>query len=219
MITINTSTHGTAPAVVRAIAGAVQPEKIKPVIGAAVVKSFQVHLFAANRSKPNALGGARKNFYRRAANATAYTVLPDGVQISVNERGIRQRVVGGTIRPKTKKFLTIPVVAEAHGKRASEFPDLVVIFDRNGRPVGLGRREAGDAVVQRAGRVTGASGVRMIFRLAKSATQQPDPSVVPGAFEIAAAVISAVNSHVDRAVARARSSASSKSSASPTSSA
>lgn len=203
---VHVITTGTAPAVMLALDESLSQARIKPVIGRAVVNRFRSHLFEANRTRPNALGGARTGFYAEAARATHFTETGEGVQISVNQVGIRQRVLGGTIKPRTKKFLTIPVAPEAHGKRASEFPDLVVIWDRHGRPVGLGERDITQIGVRSSGRVVGgsASGMRMLFRLARQATQQPDPSVVPSTFEIAATAISAVNSHVDRAVERAR---------------
>lgn len=212
MITIHTSTHGNAPAVVRAIGRAVRPESIKPVIGGAVAKKFRTHLLAVNRAKPNALGGTRTNFYASAARSTHLDVVADGVMISVNSVGIRQRIIGGTIRPKTKKYLTLPAVAEAHGKRASEFDDLVVVFGARGQPIALAHalfrrteRQIGSVAIRhRIGTTrTGNRHGGIVFWLRKRIDQQGDPSVVPSGFEIAAAAISAVNAHVDRAVARA----------------
>lgn len=209
MIAVSTSITDKATPVVLAIARATRPEAIKPVVGRSVTARFRRHLFAVDNAKPNALGGTRTHFYANAARSAHFDVLPDGVMISINALGLRQRVVGGTIKPKTKKFLRIPARAEAHGKRASEFNDLVVVFGAGGQPVALAR--AGQTKLTRSskktgGRITGgtAAGGEILFWLKKSVTQRGDPSVVPQAFEIGAAAHDGINRHVALAVARAQ---------------
>lgn len=204
-IPLTTSVTDRATPVVLAISSAVKPAALRPIVGRSAMQTYRRHLFALNRSRPNALGGPRTNFYENAARGTQFQEVADGVIVSINQIGIRQRIVGGTIRPRTKKFLTIPVVPEAHGKRASEFPGLVLMFDRNGRPIGLGEKDITQAGAIGGGRRTSAaSGIRMIFRLARSVTQQPDPTVVPPILEVAAGVFASVNSFVDRQVRRAQ---------------
>lgn len=210
---MQTSVHDRATPVVVAVGDSVRPERIKPTIGRAVVNAFQRHLRAVNASRPNALGGRRTNFYNAAAGGTHFDILPDGVMISVNQVGLRQRVRGGTISPTRRKFLTVPAVAEAHGKRASEFDDLTVVFGVRGQPIALAhalfrrtrQQLRGLAPLHRLG--TTRSGNRhggIVFWLRTQVTQPPDPSVVPGSLAIAAAAISAVNADRDRLVQRAR---------------
>jgi hypothetical protein len=205
VIGVKTSISDRATPVTLAIAASVQTDLLKPIVGRAGVNVFKRHFNALDRSEPNALGGARTHFYRRVANSAHFDEVGDGVVVSVNEIGVRQRIVGGTIRPKAgKKFLTIPVAPEAHGKRAGQFTDLVVIWDRNGRPVGLGQKDNSQIGTSRGGKVTGASGVHMLYRLAKSAQQQPNPSIAVSMLELGAGVKSSVNAVIDRQVARAR---------------
>jgi hypothetical protein len=216
-MTIGTSVHGNAPYVVQAISRAVQPKSLNPPIGRAVVNVFKQHLFGLDRSRPNALGGARTNFYADAARGTHFDSLPDGVLISVNQVGFRQRVLGGTITPKKAKYLTIPARAEAHGKRASEFNDLIVLRrgdHRFGEPYALAR------AVQTTLRVTGSAtasalgvrrfsrgeetGAEVLFWLKKSVTQRRDPTAVPQTTDVYAAAFGAADRHIDNAVIRAR---------------
>ncbi len=217
MMTVASSVTDRATPVVFALGQSVNPARLRPIVGRAVVNRLRSHLFDLDRSRPNALGGARTHFYADAARGTHFDVLPDGVMISINQVGIRQRILGGTITPKTAKFLTIPARAEAHGKRASEFNDLIVLRrgdHRYGEPYALAR------AVRTTLRVTGAAtaavlgarrlsqgaqeGGEIMFWLKKSVTQAPDPSVVPTQFELAAAAFSAINADRDRLVAQAR---------------
>lgn len=75
---------------------------------------------------------------------------------------------GMTITPKRAQFLTIPLVKEAKGKRAGDFPDLF--------PVGL---EDGNGVLARD---DGRGGIEPIFALVKSVTI-PERSFIRGGFD------------------------------------
>src|SRR5712692_8801431 len=113
---------------------------VKPVIGRAVVQLVQHHFLRLNSSRANPLGGPRSNFYAQAARNTRYDVLTDGVLVSVSQIGIRQRLEGGEILPRNAKYLALPAIAEAYGKRAREFPNLTILWRRIAgatRPVAL----------------------------------------------------------------------------------
>lgn len=207
------STAGAGPRVAGAIARAVQGARLQQVIGRAAVNAIRTHLFTVNVARPNALGGKRTNFYASAARGTSFTAVADGVVVSVSNVGIRQRILGGTIRPRTAKFLTIPATAEAHGKRASEFDDLVVVFGSRGQPIALAhalfrRTRAQLAAIPASRRVgmtrTAGQHGGIVFWLRRSVTQAPDPSVLPTEAEIYRAAGVAVDAVVLRAVARAQ---------------
>ena len=188
-VSLSVNVTGEGLAIPRRLLGALAPGRINPVIGRAATNATVAHLRAKNASSPNALGGRRTNYYAGAARATSFAVVSDTeVVIGVAQIGIRQRFFGGTIRPRTAKFLTIPVAPEAHGKRAREFGDLEVIFGRGGRPIGLARKAQG----------TRRFGV-MLYRLARSVTQRADPSVLPTSATLGTAITTAVQSTVARA--------------------
>jgi hypothetical protein len=68
---------------------------------------------------------------------------------------LSHKITGGTITPKSGKFLTIPLVPEAHGVRARDFPGKTFF--------------AGRAIME-----TMPSGdVRPVYALVKSVTQKP----------------------------------------------
>ncbi|MBA4136766.1 MAG: hypothetical protein C0518_05565 [Opitutus sp.] len=211
MIGVLIDVRDRASPVVRAIGRAVDPRRLNPVVGRAVTNTYRRHLFALQNERPNKLGGTRTNYFATAARGTHFDIVADGVIVSVNQVGIRLHVLGGTVKPKTKKFLTIPARSEAHGKRAREFNDLVLVFNRAGRPVALARaaqsligfrRDKSSRAVTGTTR-RGSSGGEIMFWLVDSVTFRPDPTIVPASLDVYAAIISSVNAHVDLAAARA----------------
>lgn len=192
----------------RALAGALAPKQLNPVIGRSAVGAFRKHLFEVNRTRPNALGGTRTGFYASAARGTSFEATGDGVTLTVASVGIRQRVLGGTIRPTRAKFLTIPAAPEAHGKRAREFGNLVVVFGPGGRPIALATPET-TVPVTRGGRRGGSAlgttrqrAGKILFRLVKSVTQRPDPTVIPSEAAVQAGVAKDAGAYLDRIIAR-----------------
>lgn len=184
-ITLDFSRDGASPALA-AVRTFLSPSRLNQLVGRSATNVYRQHLFGLNNTRPNALGGQRTNFYAQAARATHFDVAGDiGVIISINQVGIAQRFFGGTIKPKTAKFLTIPARAEAHGKRAGEFNDLIVLFGKNGpyalaravsTAISVGRRGA-DGTRRVASR--GQQGGEIMFWLVKEATQAADPTVLP----------------------------------------
>lgn len=108
------------------------------------------------------------------ARATAWTVTPAGVMVSINHVAFRQRLQGGTIKPVNKQFLTIPAREGAYGRRAREVRVKLkfgLAFDDR-----LGRwRKAlvADEVATKAKRA-GAW-----YWLVRQVNQDPDPAVLP----------------------------------------
>ena len=96
-----------------------QPDRLFPIVGRSGVNTIREHLFGLNQTRPNAMGGARTNFYASAARGTHFDAVADGVKISINQVGMAQRYFGGVITAKKVKLLTIPACPEAYGHRAS----------------------------------------------------------------------------------------------------
>lgn len=201
----------------RRLLAALAPARLNPVIGRAGTNATVAHLRRLNSERPNALGGRRTNYYAGAARGTSFDVVSDTeVVISIAQIGIRQRVYGGIIRPRTAKFLTVPAIAEAHGKRAREFGDLkFAIIPRKGpalvrvkrlaAKVATGKRQGRGAISAGVSSVPtsdGGSEVEVVFWLRRSVTQKPDPSVLPSTETLGAAIKPAVESHVARALRR-----------------
>jgi phage gpG-like protein len=116
-----TFTDNATPAIQR-LAVSLAPLRAHGAIGAAVATLARKTLIAAN-GRPNKLGGARTGYYLAAARRTSHTATAQAAVIHVggNTPGIALHYYGGVVRPKTKRFLTIPARPEAHGKRWREF--------------------------------------------------------------------------------------------------
>jgi hypothetical protein len=159
------------------------------VIGRSVANLTRAHLIALN-AKRHKNG---RNYYAQAARATSYEATPQGAVVSINQVGIRQRLLGGTIQPKDgKKFLTIPAATAAYGARAREFNDLdmQLVLNESGRlQWALVRRVSQAISFRRRKRKDGSIATRVVpgelrggevmYWLVRRVTQQPDPSVLP----------------------------------------
>ncbi len=206
----------TATPAIRSVRAGLQPVRINPIVGKAASEATREHYIQLNRERPNALGGARTNYYLGAAKGTSFTVLEDGAVISIRQIGIRLRYYGGTVTAgkgisswsgRPTRFLTIAVHPRAHGKRASEF-DLELVYNHDGVPVALATKSTlGVQLKQtKTGKITKrAIGRRgeIMFLLKRSVTHRPDPSVLPAPDKIYGAVVSNVNAYTDRLIARA----------------
>jgi hypothetical protein len=115
---------------------------VNEVMAAAVVSLFRRHFDDMDRSRPNSLGGKRTHYWGQASDSVHHdNITPDGFDVDVTHVGVRLHWLGGTVRPgvgisfvtgRPTRMLTIPVDAEAHGRRAKEFENLVVLWGRNG---------------------------------------------------------------------------------------
>ncbi|MBC8011454.1 MAG: hypothetical protein H7067_15325 [Burkholderiales bacterium] len=201
---------GDALATVQRARLILRAEMINPVVGRAAANVTVAHLRGLNATRANHLGGKRTNYFAGAARGTSYSIQGDTVVVSINQVGIRHRFLGGTIKPKKAGgFLTIPVHPSAYGKRAREFNNLEIVFGHNGQPVALATKST------RATQITAGKNGRTIkrsigrtgeimFRLVRSVTQQPDPTILPYPEVIGAAVATAVNETVAREIRRGR---------------
>lgn len=205
----------------RMVQRGLQPDRLFPIIGRSATNTIREHLFGLNQIRPNALGGPRTNFYASAARSTHFDVVPGGVQISINHIGIAQRYFGGKISAgqstssasgKPTKYLTIPARAEAYGKRASEFPDLIVLRrggHEHGEPFALARAVQDAVSFRRSkdGRYKllkgGERGGEILFWLKKEIDQEGDKTVLPYDDLISSRLDRDVGSYVDQLVQRA----------------
>ena len=164
--------------------------RVKPRIATAVTGLIKGHLFTRD-AQPNKNGWPSQHFYSGAAKGTSWTILADGISVSINKQGFRQRYQGGVIKPVNVKLLTIPARAETYGHRAGEFDNLKIQFGRRKDgtigPVALVAKEGG---ARRAkfgpGRemgdghaIAGLEEGIVMFWLVPEVTQQGDPSILP----------------------------------------
>lgn len=174
------------------------------------------HLRDYDRSHPNQIGGARTNFYAKAADSVNFTVISDDVvAISINAIGIALQyygtagLPGGVLRPVHAQYLTIPATPEAHGKRAREFHDLEVgwAYDpiQNRDRLALVRREATtlvfkrrkiDGAPRRVALPGGQQGGEPVFWLVRSVKFDGHPDLLPSEEALADKIYAAVEDYL-----------------------
>lgn len=147
-------------------------------VGEAGADLIRGHLEGLNSAKPNKLGGKRTNFWAQCARSTSFVLVPEGALVSINQIGFRQRLEGGTISPRNAKFLTIPAIAEAYGKRAREFNNLRFAMI-GGKPALIEAEHSGVRFGKRGVKATLNLGGKVYYWLARRVTQQAFPGALP----------------------------------------
>jgi hypothetical protein len=188
-IGLKISIQDRASAVLAAQKAEMAPERLALVAGRGAQNVIRGHLLTLNRTRPNKLGGKRTEYYRSAANSLGTTVQGGVATVSIRQRGFAQRVFGGTITPTSAKLLSIPVHAEAHGKRAREIPGLV-----------YGVLKSGPALFK-----VRDNKIEVYYLLRRSVEQDPDPTILPDSAAITDGAVDAIASTLARARRRASS--------------
>ena len=96
--------------------------------------------------------------------------------------GLAHKVTGGTIRAKRKRFLTIPIVPEAHGMTATSYA----------------RKYSPLFVVKGVLAEKTEDGIRPVFALKKSVTHKPWPNALPPEDSYINAMINGALDHIEK---------------------
>lgn len=169
-------------------------------IARAEVQMFRHHFFERDRV-PNRNNWPKTHFYGAVARSVHSTVEGEDVVVSVNQVGIRQRVRGGTIRPRNVKWLTIANEAEAYGYRARDFTDLrFVPFGPNLAALmeakGGAYRIISVSTSRRSKRVKNSEEGRVMFWLKKEVYQEGDDTVLPSDQDVINAALGAIRNSI-----------------------
>lgn len=184
-----------------------QPQPVNPVamnqiVGRSVTRLVTRHFQTYSAQHPNKLFGKRTNYVAKMGDATTFTADAQGVKIGISHEGVRLRVEGGTITPKKGKYLTIPAVAAAYGKRAREFQNLSLMFRRIAgkvRAVALAVNEftpVGKGAPKKGQKAKSKSSGQVMFWLVHSATIPPNRDLLPTDEEITKTAIAAVDAYL-----------------------
>jgi len=189
---IITANDQATPALDSAVRVARRPRAFMQAAGKAAANAFREH-FKDRQAEGNVKGWPSRRFWfgvkGSVANATAMTDATDtSATVTVADPRFVHKITGGTVTPKRRKFLSIPLRAAAYalggkGSVRESQPDLFPI--RTARGLWLVRNKA-----ERRGRQVGKGRVKRVllefwFKLVRSVTHQADPRALPppGAIE------------------------------------
>lgn len=204
-VSVSVRMSGYTPGFV--IAATVAPERIEAlnrVLAERLSDELKDH-FTARNAEPNKMGGAKTNFWNEVAKSTGVTsVTAAGAVVSVAEQRFRIHFYGGTIRPKTAQFLTIPLIPGARGKFARDYerttgrklfslPGVNVLFEKNKDTpdrslVGAEKARTRIKGVRKSIGLRARTPLRAVYALAKSSTISKDPDAIPTVDKLAAAL-------------------------------
>lgn len=165
----------------RELAGRVTPHRIATEAGPRGTRLVQRNFRSLGR---NERGWPSTQFYGRAAEATNWQEGAGFFVIAVNQIGVRQRLLGGDIKPVKAGALTIPAIPQTYGKTAREFPNLEFGFllDPETGRMRPCLKEKAESRKQKRGNGKAAAvttGQVAFFWLSKGVHQDPDPRVMP----------------------------------------
>lgn len=163
-----------------------------------VVREHFRNLALARNSSGGA--GGRKAFYSIARDSTVARADGGSSRVEVTgPRGIRQRLLGGTIKAKGDGFLAIPVDDKVKGIRAAEVYESLqlraIVNQRTGKGVLYSQLETPKAPKP-------GEKVRALYALTKEVTQAADPSILPTDSEIAEAAADAGSAYLAYIISR-----------------
>lgn len=163
----------------------VSPARVRARIGPAVANLMRRHYLTLPRNK---MGGTSTNFWQQASDAVRWETDATGVLVITDKIGVRQRLLGGVIRPVKAKNLAIPANALSYGKTPAEFASLKFVQFGRGQnaPKALvmqtavatqitPKRGAGKGFKATASEL----GKVVMYWLVKEVNQQPNPNVIP----------------------------------------
>lgn len=148
------------------------PRPVMAAAGREAGNRLKKHFLEKERTEPNKLGGKRTHFWRAVSKSVSSpTLSPNGrtVRVDVTHPAYAQKVLGGVIRAKRAKALTIPLTPEAYGRSTAVFEKemgvklFVLSWD-----FGSGALAA----------MIGNS-VKVEYSLRQSVKQDPDPTAMP----------------------------------------
>lgn len=171
MITVRLDSAKFAAGMSKVVSLVEHPRSVTEAAARSVRRDLQRH-FRVRDQQANALGGRRTHWWSNVARSTQIASVDDQqAVIHIGERGIALKVYGGAVRPVKAKALTIPIHAEAHGRRARTV-ELITgqklwrFQPRKGGPTFLVRTMGDDKL-------------RLLYVLKSSATMKPDPQALP----------------------------------------
>ena len=148
-----------------------------------------------DEDSPNQLGGERTHFWQQMADSVSSRRGGAGqLVLSITDPRFNQKVFGGTIVPKNKKALTIPVNPAAYGRTASTYEQqtgqkLFVVIWKGGKG-SIGALCVKSDPSQKF--------LEVVYLLVGAVHQDADPNALPPARDFYMGLIDRAKSYVGR---------------------
>lgn len=189
------------------LGAALTPAQMAAAAGPAVHRTVFDHIAKLG---PNRRGWPTTRFYGRAARATTWQAVADGLVVTVAQIGFRQRYYGGVIRPTRRRMLAIPISPVSYGKVPADFPGLFLLPTRKGVYLvqhGEGVSATGNIVRGKFGRDANErrrrrAALNFLFKLKAFVVQAGDKTILPNDADLLGVALTAIG---DSAVAAWRS--------------
>lgn len=160
----------------------------------ALTRDHLLHIAQTRHATAERLGAAPSGHWGQAAEKTTMRSDADAATITINQPGIRRAAQDVTIVPTGgKKWLTIPLVAEAYNQRAYRLQGLFFVKPKDGDHALLGRREGSGK----------AAAVTWLYLLKQSVFQKQDRTLLPPDEAYGQAALVGAASYVDYLLLRA----------------
>jgi hypothetical protein len=207
VIAMSVSVNDNATPALNRVGAFLASDAARTIVGGSASNAVKGYLDDLEDNRPNQLGGARTHYWSSARQSTSFSLDSDGATVSISRIGMKLHYHGGTVTAgkgissfsgKPTRYLAIPARAEAHGRKPSDFHDLIPLWGRNG-PYALARSVSTMIATTRSRAKNAASrpflvkrgseqGGEVMFWLKESVTLQPDPTVIPDGDEISSTV-------------------------------
>lgn len=158
--------------------------------------------FAEKNRVPNKMGAPKSNFWNQISDATdILEITESGATLQVAEQRFNIHLFGGTIFPVKARSLTIPLIVEARGESVASYKQKTGhrLFTIPGRDALFEKAGGSTATESRVGFTRGRDrsfavalaprqSLRAVFALKKSVTIDKDPTALPSAADLLAAL-------------------------------
>lgn len=182
----------TATADMKRILAAMRKPRAGLAAAGRAMRNFLVkHFRGLDKSNPTGMPGARRaHFWLDVARSVNNPEITDqSVSVTVSDPRAGYRLFGGTITAKRAKFLTIPVIGEAYGRRASTFE----------AETGHQLFPLGASLAYRDGKGTPPI---VAYLLRRSVTKGPEPDKQPNLDAMSADALTHTRAALDREIIR-----------------
>jgi hypothetical protein len=170
-----------------------RPKALNAALGRRLASDLKQHFLARNK-EPNKMQARKTNFWSQVRRSTVLTQADDrGATVTIGDNRFRIHLKGGTITPTGgRKWLTIPLIAEARGKNVADYESIAgvrlfrvgrALFERSskGDRSQLGSTRIGLKTKSgfREGSIRSQSRIRPVFALKRSVKIPEDPRALP----------------------------------------